>query len=53
MVASRRTYIRRTASRIPAGAYEVEVSTPAGDLQPPSVKQQLGSDYEALTGPLW
>lgn len=37
---------------IPPGAYEVEVMTPLGDLQPDPVKVQLGSDYEALTGPL-
>ena len=37
---------------IPNGSYEVEVSTPLGDLQPADVKAQLGSEYEALTGPL-
>jgi hypothetical protein len=37
---------------IPSGTYEVEVRTPLGDLQPPNVKEQLGSNYEALSGPL-
>jgi hypothetical protein len=37
---------------IPTGPYEVEVSTPLGDLQPGPVKAMLGSNYEALTGPL-
>lgn len=37
---------------IPPGIYEVEVSTPFGDFQPPEVKAQLGSNYEALRGSL-
>ena len=37
---------------IPPGDYQVEVMTPLGDLQPGAVKAQLGSGYEALTGPL-
>jgi hypothetical protein len=37
---------------IPPGNYDVEVSTPFGDFQPPEVKAELGSNYEALTGPL-
>jgi hypothetical protein len=36
---------------IPSGSYDVEVSTPLGDIQPANIKEQLGSDYEALTGP--
>lgn len=36
---------------IPPGDYEVSVGTPLGDLQPEAVKAQLGSQYEALTGP--
>lgn len=36
---------------IPSGSYDVEVSTPLGDTQPANVKEQLGSNYEALTGP--
>ena len=37
---------------IPPGDYEVEISTPLGDVQPAEVKAQLGANYEALTGPL-
>lgn len=37
---------------VPPGRYEVRVSTPLGDLQPAAVRDQLGSNYEALTGPL-
>lgn len=37
---------------IPNGSYEVEVSTPFADVQPESVKSQVGPDYRALTGPL-
>lgn len=42
----------RRGAPIPPGRYEVSVSTPLGDLQPDNVKNQLGSNYEALTGPL-
>jgi len=35
---------------VPPGRYEVRVSTPLGDLQPAAVRDQLGSNYEALTG---
>lgn len=37
---------------MPPGAYRLSVSTPYGDLQPGDVKSQLGSNYEALSGPL-
>lgn len=37
---------------IPSGTYRVEVSTPLGDIQPAGIKEQLGSNYEAITGPL-
>jgi hypothetical protein len=37
---------------IPPGDYDVEVSSPLGDIQPTAVKAQLGSEYESLTGPL-
>jgi hypothetical protein len=42
----------KEGASIPPGQYEVSISTPMGDLQPAGVKGQLGSDYEALTGPL-
>ena len=42
----------RNGEGIPSGYYNVEVSSPLGDLQPDPVKAALGSDYEALTGPL-
>jgi hypothetical protein len=42
----------RDGAAIPPGRYEVSVSSPLGDLQPDVVRDQLGSSYEALTGPL-
>jgi hypothetical protein len=42
----------KAGKSIPPGKYDLEISTPLGDLQPDDVKAQLGSDYEALTGPL-
>lgn len=42
----------RDKAAIPPGRYTAEVSTPLGDLQDANVQSQLGSSYEALTGPL-
>lgn len=38
--------------RTPPGDYELTITTPLGDLQPDEVRDQLGRNYEALTGPL-
>lgn len=44
------TVIPGNGGPVPPGRYEVRVSTPLGDLQPAHVRDQLGSNYEALTG---